>query len=63
MEIRINGMGCMHCVKKVIEALQAVGADVIRCEIGVAELSGVTRPVAEEAIRNAGFDPVEEAAS
>jgi len=55
--IEIEGMGCMHCVKGVTEALTAIGAEVLSCEIGFADVrfSG-SEDVLKEAVEDRGFD-------
>ena len=41
MLLKIKGMGCMHCVAKVRKAMEAIGAEVVSCEIGACEIKGV----------------------
>lgn len=41
MLLKIEGMGCMHCVAKVKKAMEALGATVVSCEIGSCEITGV----------------------
>ena len=41
MVLKIEGMGCMHCVAKVTKAMEALGAKVTSCEIGTCEIEGV----------------------
>ena len=57
MVLKINGMGCMHCVAKVKKAMEALGATVVSCEIGVCEIDGVqdTEKV-RAAIEEIGFE-------
>lgn len=40
MLLKINGMGCMHCVAKVTKTMEALGAKVKSCEIGTCEIEG-----------------------
>lgn len=59
MILKIEGMGCMHCVAKVTKTMEELGAKVIRCEIGACEIEGfedVDR--IREAVQGAGFDLV-----
>ena len=57
MVLKIEGMGCMHCVAKVTKAMEALGAKVISCEIGSCEIEGVNDvDRIREAIDNAGFE-------
>ena len=56
MFVKVEGMGCMHCVAKVKKAMENIGATVISCEIGSCEIE----PYADhekirEAIEGAGF--------
>ena len=41
MVLKIEGMGCMHCVAKVTKAMEALGAKIIKCEIGTCEIEGI----------------------
>ena len=50
MLLKINGMGCMHCVAKVKKAMEEIGATVKSCEIGVCEIENVSD---HDQIRNA----------
>ena len=57
MLIRIEGMGCMHCVAKVKKAMEEIGATVINCEVGSCEIE----PYADveqirDAIEGVGFE-------
>ena len=59
MTIKIEGMGCMHCVAKVKKAMEEIGATVLSCEIG----SCIIEPYADrdrirDAIEGVGFDLV-----
>ena len=55
--LKINGMGCMHCVAKVTKTLEALGAKVISCEIGSCEIEGIQDVnQIRAAIENAGFE-------
>ncbi len=61
--IRIEGMGCEHCVKAVREALESVnGVRVEQVEIGGAVIN--VEPDAnmsdkiDEAVRGAGYEPI-----
>ena len=59
MTLKIEGMGCMHCVKKITEALQATGAEVEKVEIGSAEIKDFADVDAlKAAVENAGFSLV-----
>ena len=59
MVLKIEGMGCMHCVAKVTKTMEALGAKVISCEIGSCEIEGIDNvELIREAIKNAGFDLV-----
>lgn len=55
MVVKIEGMGCMHCVAKVTAALKEIGADVQKVEIGSAELKDFDPKKVTEAIEGAGF--------
>lgn len=56
MLLKIEGMGCMHCVAKVKKAMEALGATVISCEIGSCEIEGVDDvDTLSRAIEEAGF--------
>lgn len=61
--IKIEGMGCSHCVSAVKTALQNMeGVDVEAVEIGSARVryegSSVDPSALDEAIRAAGYEPV-----
>lgn len=57
MLLKIEGMGCMHCVAKVTKAMESLGAKVIRCEIGTCEIEGVEDVNrVRDAIEGVGFD-------
>lgn len=58
-ECGVGGMGCMHCVKKVRGALEALGANNIEVEIGhaVLEFDGAADEIVR-AIEAAGFESV-----
>ncbi len=56
MVIKIEGMGCMHCVAKVRKAMEDIGATVVSCEIGTCEVeSFANREMIRGAIEGAGF--------
>ncbi len=54
--ISIEGMGCMHCVKKVKDTLENMNVKVISCEIGSAqvEYDGKSEDI-KSAIENVGY--------
>lgn len=59
MLIRIEGMGCMHCVAKVKKAMEDIGATVMNCEVGSCEIE----PYADverirDAIEGVGFEVI-----
>ena len=57
MLLKIEGMGCMHCVAKVAKAMEAIGATVKKCEIGICEIEGVSDPdQIRDAIEGVGFE-------
>lgn len=57
MVLKIEGMGCMHCVAKVTKAMEALGAKVISCEIGSCEIEGVENiDQIRDAIEGIGFE-------
>lgn len=61
--IQIDGMGCNHCVSAVRTALEQVeGVEIEQVEIGTArvryEASADRRQALDDAIRNAGYEPV-----
>lgn len=60
MTLKIEGMGCIHCVTKVQKALTEIGAEVRSCEIGTVEIA----PFADveklrDTIESIGFDLLE----
>ena len=56
MVLKIEGMGCMHCVARVKNALNALGADVKNVEIGSAEIGPFQdTDKIKEAIEGLGF--------
>lgn len=57
MLLKIEGMGCMHCVAKVKGAMEALGAEVKSCEIGTCEIEGVDNiDLIRDAIEGVGFE-------
>jgi copper chaperone CopZ len=57
MLLKIEGMGCMHCVAKVKSAMEALGAEVKSCEIGSCEIEGVDNiDQIRDAIEGVGFE-------
>ena len=55
--LKIKGMGCMHCVAKVRNAMEELGASVVSCEIGVCEIKdGQDVEKIREAIEKIGFE-------
>ena len=63
--IKIDGMGCQHCVNRIAEALSAIdGVDVL--EVSLEDKSAtvdVEESIADETLMNAideeGFEPIE----
>lgn len=59
MLLKIEGMGCMHCVAKVRKAMEELGAKVISCEIGVCEIEGVSdTDLIRDTIEGIGFEMI-----
>ena len=57
MFLKIEGMGCMHCVAKVKKAMEELGATVVSCEIGACEINGVDDvDKIRDAIEDVGFE-------
>ena len=57
MLLKIEGMGCMHCVAKVRKAMEEIGATVINCEIGTCEIeNGMDIDKIRDAIEGVGFE-------
>ncbi len=57
MVLKIEGMGCMHCVMKVRKAMEELGAEVVSCEIGTCEIKGVEDvDKIRESIEGIGFE-------
>ena len=57
MLMKIEGMGCMHCVAKVKKAMEDLGATVKSCEIGTCEIEGVNDiDRIRDAIEGIGFE-------
>ena len=56
MQLKILGMMCGHCVKRVENALKQAGATNVKVVIGKAEFDGIDESVAKEAIEDLGFD-------
>ena len=57
MVLQIKGMGCMHCVAKVTKTLEAIGANVVSCEIGKCVIEGINDVDAiRTAIEGIGFE-------
>lgn len=62
-QLRIDGMGCTHCVGKVSRALTEAGFTVLACEIGSARISSEldldgAEASARAALDEAGYDLV-----
>ncbi len=56
MILYLQGMGCARCVKSVTRALTEIGATVLSCRVGSAEISGVTDvDKIREAVESVGF--------
>ena len=55
MEIKIEGMHCPHCVKRVEKALKDNGAKEIKVEIGKASFSELDEKTAISVIEDLGF--------
>ena len=57
MLLKIEGMGCMHCVAKVKKAMEDIGATVKSCEIGTCEIENVSDEAKiRDAIEGVGFE-------
>ena len=57
MVLKIEGMGCMHCVAKVTKTMEALGAKVVSCEVGSCEIEGVDNiDRIRHAINDIGFE-------
>ncbi len=56
MEIKIEGMHCKHCVKRIENALKENGAKKIKVEIGLASFENLEKEKAVEIIEDLGFD-------
>lgn len=57
MVLKIEGMGCMHCVAKVTKAMESLGAKVVSCEIGKCEIEGFNDvDQIRDAIEGVGFE-------
>lgn len=59
--VKIDGMGCSHCVDAVESALKEIGVDVYEVSIGTADIrydeSRVGRSQIDSAISAAGYRP------
>lgn len=59
MNIKIEGMGCMHCVAKVKKAMEDIGAIVINCEVGACEIEPYSNTERiRDAIEGVGFEVI-----
>ena len=62
LNLKIDGMGCEHCIKSVREALEGVnGVKVLDVKIGSAEVEGENDSVLneiKEKLDDAGYDLV-----
>ena len=56
MVIKIKGMSCSHCVKRLENALLDGGAKNLKVKIGEAEFDGMTIEKATEIIEDLGFE-------
>ncbi len=56
MKVKIEGMSCIHCVKRVLNALTENGATDIKVEIGSAEFENLDVNKAISIIEDLGFD-------
>ncbi len=55
MQLIIEGMHCMHCVKRVEKALKENGAKQIEVEIGKASFTNLDEKTAISIIEDLGF--------
>ena len=55
MQLKIDGMMCIHCVKRVEKALKENGAKKIKVEIGSASFENLDEKTATSIIENLGF--------
>ena len=55
MQLKIEGMSCIHCVKRVEKALKENGAKKIKVEIGNASFENLDEKTAVSVIENLGF--------
>ncbi len=62
-QVRIDGMGCSHCVEAVHSALDDLGVQVHEVTIGTADISydgaSLDRSQIDSAIREAGYQPTD----
>ena len=60
MQIKIKGMQCKHCVKRVESALKAGGAKKIKVDLdsGTASFENLDIAAAEKLILEAGYETV-----
>ncbi len=56
MIIKIEGMSCVHCVKRVENALKENGAKKIKVEIGSAQFENLEKETAISIIEDLGFN-------
>lgn len=58
--IIVDGMHCQNCVKAINSALEDLGLDSVKVEVGKVEVTGnVDNKVLVDAIEGIGFDVVE----
>ena len=57
--IKLNGMGCAHCISRITLALNSIGADIISVELNkaVIDYGNDTSPI-KEAVEDLGFELV-----
>ncbi len=56
MKVKIEGMSCIHCIKRVSNALLDNGATNVKVEIGSAEFENLDATKAVTIIEDLGFD-------
>lgn len=57
--LKIDGMGCAHCIRRVTEAMNAIGANIVSLELNnaIIDFREDVKPV-REAIEDLGFDVI-----
>ncbi|MCS6898770.1 MAG: heavy metal-associated domain-containing protein [Myxococcales bacterium] len=59
VELKVEGMHCQACVRRVRKALEQIrGIEILEVSVGSVRVRGIKREQAEDAVSRAGFSVV-----